>query len=114
MVVIDSTFIPALSTSRCRLQAKANADGSYTYVISATDPGVYNWLDPSGMEAGTFGARRQAVPGSAKPDQAVRNVRVVKLSALKDALPPGTIFATAAERKAQLEERARSYARRLE
>ena len=40
----------ALNTS----QAKWNSDGTITYVISARDPGVHNWLDSSGLHEGAL------------------------------------------------------------
>lgn len=94
-------------------QALANPDGTIAYVISARDPGVYNWLDPQGYGGGMFAIRWQALPADAAADQAVRSVRVVKLAALREALPVDTRFVTAAERRAQQAERAASYARRL-
>jgi len=94
-------------------QAKPNSDGTYTFVISARDPGVYNWLDPEGLGGGIVAARWQSLPADADPKRAVRDVRVVKLRALRQALPPETRFVTSAEREAQRLERSRSYARRL-
>lgn len=94
-------------------QAKLNPDGSLSYVISAKDPGVYNWLDTAGLSSGLFAIRWQAVPPGTQPDRAVRHAKVVKLSALKDVLLPGTPVVSAIERKAQLDFRARSYERRL-
>ena len=94
-------------------QAKPNADGTITYVIAPHDPGVYNWLDPVGLRSGLYAIRWQAVPKGTEADKAVRDARVVKLNALKDAMPPGTVFVTPAERKAQLEARVKSYERRL-
>jgi hypothetical protein len=94
-------------------QAKPNADGTYTFVISQKDPGVFNWLDPEGHSAGLFAIRWQSVPEGAKPETAVRDTAVVPLARLHEALPAGTRFVTPAERQAQQAERAASYARRL-
>ncbi len=95
-------------------QAHPNADGSYTWVISAADPGVHNWLDPDGREAGIMLLRWQVLPGEPSPAQAIREVRVVKRAALAAALPAGTRLVTRDERTAQRAERARQYQRRLE
>ncbi|MFO0690452.1 MAG: hypothetical protein U0900_17250 [Myxococcota bacterium] len=94
-------------------QSVANADGSITFVVSAKDPGVHNWLDPDGQSAGIVIGRWQVLPGEVDASKAVREVRVVKQGALREALPPGTRFVTPAEREAQRGERARQYTRRL-
>lgn len=95
-------------------QAKANPDGSFTFVVSARDPGVHNWLDPDGQSSGIFVLRWQVLPEDARPEDGIRDVRVVKREALRDALPAGTRFVTPAERAAQRAERARQFARRVE
>lgn len=94
-------------------QAKPNTNGTYTYVIAAKDPGVYNWLDSAGLGSGMLAMRWQAVPSSAHAEHAVRDLRVVKLDALKAALPSDTTFVTAAERRSQLAARAKNYERRV-
>ena len=95
-------------------QMRANVDGTYTYVIAAQDPGVYNWLDSAGLLAGMFTARWQGMPPHVtSPDGLVRSTQIVKLKSLKDALPPETVFISPSERKSQLAERAASYQRRL-
>ncbi len=95
-------------------QASANADGSYTYVISASDPGVHNWLDTAGLRTGTFCTRWQAMPEGVKAVGAVRETKVVKLAALDAALPAETVRVTAAQRAEQIAQRSRDYARRLQ
>ena len=100
------------SSSLNNAQARRNADGTYTFVISATDPGVHNWLDPEGFGAGIFAIRWQALPATATPERAIREVSVLPLAALRDRLPADA-FVTPAERRAQLDARARAHARRL-
>jgi len=95
-------------------QARANADGSYTYVISASDPGVHNWLDTAGLRVGTYCARWQALPEGVKSTGATREMTVVKLAALDAALPAETVRVTAAQRAEQIAQRRRDYARRLQ
>lgn len=95
-------------------QARANADGSYTYVISASDPGVHNWLDTAGLRTGTYCARWQALPEGVTSAGAARAMQVVKLAGLDAMLPPGMVRVTAEQRKAQIEQRRRDYARRLQ
>lgn len=95
-------------------QARANADGSYTYVISAGDPGVHNWLDTAGLKVGTYCARWQALPQGVTSAGAARSMTVVKLAGLDSALPPETVRVAPEQRKAQIEQRRRDYARRLQ
>lgn len=94
-------------------QARANADGTYTYAISVADPGVANWLDPSGLHAGTFCARWQKLPPGTTTDDAVRTIEVVKLSDLKRFFPTGAAWVTPAQRATQFKTRMASYERRL-
>lgn len=95
-------------------QASANADGSYTYVVAASDPGVHNWLDTAGLRTGTYCIRWQAMPEGVKAAGAVRGMEVVKLAALDTALPQATVRVTPAQRAEQIEQRRRDYARRLQ
>jgi len=94
-------------------QARPNADGTYTLVVSQRDPGVYNWLDPENQPAGMLAIRWQSLPAGARPENAIREVKVVPLAKLKQALPQETVFVTAAQRKSQRAERLASYQRRL-
>lgn len=101
------------TSSLNNVQARPNADGTYTFVISQRDPGVYNWLDPEDHAAGLFAIRWQSLPAGAKPEDAVRASKIVPLAKLKQALPPGTASITPAERATQRAERSASHARRL-
>lgn len=103
----------ARTSSLNNMQAKANADGTYTFVISAQDPGVYNWLDPEGYSAGMMAIRWQSGPEVQAPEKALRDSTLVKVQDLRTVLPVGTAFVTPAERAAQQAERAAQYARRL-
>ena len=101
------------SSSLNNAQARPNADGPYSFVVSRQDPGVYNWLDPEDHDAGIIAIRWQSLPAGATPENAIRNVAVVPLANLRAALPPETTFLSPQERKAQRSERAASHARRL-
>jgi hypothetical protein len=101
------------TSSLNNVQARPNADGTYTFVISERDPGVYNWLDPEDHAAGLFAIRWQSLPAGAKPEDAVRASKIVPLAELKRALPTGTASITPAERATQRAERSASHARRL-
>ncbi len=95
-------------------QARANPDGSYTYVITGKDPGVHNWLDTAGLRTGTYCARWQALPSGVNAKGAVRAMQLVKLANLGAALPAETARVTAEQRAAQIAQRRRDYARRLQ
>lgn len=84
-------------------QARANADGSITWIISPDDPGVWNWLDTAGLSCGMLAIRWQ---GGTLAEDPVREVRVVRLADITPDITPG-------ERVAQLRERKVSYRRRL-
>jgi hypothetical protein len=102
------------TSSLTQAQARPNNDGTYTYVVAATDPGVYNWIDTGGLSAGTFQFRWQELPENVtSAAEAIRSAQVVKLANLKSVLPAETVFVTAAERKAQLKMRQASYSRLL-
>lgn len=89
-----------------KAQSQPNADGTYTYVISATDPGVHNWIDTGGLPEGLLTLRMAEFPeGGAREDLSAQG-RVVKLPELPD-LPP------VVDRAAQLAERRAGYLRRL-
>jgi hypothetical protein len=83
-------------------------------VISVTDPGVHNWLDPSGLSRGFFQIRWQQVPSGKDMEGAIRGVKLVKLAELPGALPPGTKTISPADRAAQLVDRHSNYRLRLE
>lgn len=95
-------------------QVVANPDGRITYVISARDPGVHNWLDPDGQTAGIMVLRWQVLPPDPATEKGIVDVRVAKLAELREVLPDQTRFVTADEREKQRTERARQFHRRLE
>lgn len=94
-------------------QARANADGTYSYALSVKDPGVHNWLNPAGLHAGTYCARWQKLPAGVGTDDAVKRVEVVKLKDLKGIFSQKSDWVTPSQRAAQLRARVASYRRRL-
>ena len=92
-------------------QAIANADGTYTFVLSPTDPGIFNWLDTVGLNEGTIMLRLQRLPLLAT-NISVQS-RLVKLTELPGILPAGTRHVSASERQQILASRAAGFARRL-
>ncbi|HEX4378278.1 MAG TPA: hypothetical protein VHZ99_14095 [Steroidobacteraceae bacterium] len=101
------------STSLNASQATTNADGTLTYVLSAKDPGVHNWLDSAGLHDGILLSRWEIFPGEVQADKAVRAVRVVKSANLAGALPQGGSRVDASQRQQWLSERTKSYEHRL-
>jgi hypothetical protein len=94
-------------------QSVPNPDGNYTYVVSAVDPGVYNWVDTSGTHEGILTLRWAEFPDGRPGARVFAESRLVRLDQLRAQLPPGTRFVTPEERRQQLERRAASYAWRL-
>jgi hypothetical protein len=93
-------------------QAEADADGSYTYVVSASDPGVRNWADTEGLHEGLVLIRWQALPPDlASADDAVRSTRVIKIADVLQLLPTATRV-TPQLRQQQYAARAQAYANR--
>lgn len=93
-------------------QSVANPDGSYTFVVSARDPGVNNWLDTAGLREGTAMVRWQGLPSTPVNGGPGVSAEVVKLSEL-DARYPGLARVTPAERAAALNARLQGYLRRI-
>jgi hypothetical protein len=91
-------------------QAVRNADGTQSYVVSMSDPGVANWLDTAGLHQGLGIMRWQAVPKDMTNQGLVRDFRVIKHTDL--AKMPELARVTPAERRAALAKRARGYANR--
>jgi hypothetical protein len=78
-------------------QAKIDPDGKFRAVVSASDPGVANWLDTGGSLNGMLIGRWYACDTHPTP-QLTR----VKLSELSSRLPPDIPRVTADERKEAL------------
>lgn len=98
-------------TSLNTAQSTPDKDGNYTYVISPRDPGVANWLDTNGLRDGFGIVRWQAVPAEMTNAGLMRGYRVIKLADV--AKLRGVARVTPAQRRAQLERRAREWANRL-
>ncbi|MBY4693781.1 hypothetical protein K6W21_06675 [Burkholderia latens] len=93
-------------------QAVANPDGTFTFVVSPTDPGVYNWVDTVGIHAGFLNLRWQGVPAASTGAAPSAHATLVKLANLRSVLPATMRYVTPAERAAQLAARKASYASR--
>ena len=91
-------------------QVAPNPDGSITYVISPSDPGVANWLDTTGLAAGLCVIRWQGVPSGEKAEMLLQDFRVIQLADLESM--PGIPRVTPEQRRKQLARRAIGYTAR--
>ncbi len=102
------------NTSLTSHASMADADGRYTYVISARDPGVHNWIDTCGQQEVLMLYRWQGLPReTVRGGPALSLVRMVKLGGLDVTLPKGTARVGAEDRRRQLEGRAAAFRRRI-
>lgn len=93
-------------------QSVANPDGSYTIVVSPTDPGVANWVSTGGLNQGTISIRFQDLAPNGTNLPKVSS-QVVALSDLSTVLPAGTTYVTVADRQAALDQRKAGYDNRF-
>ncbi|KAJ5778081.1 hypothetical protein N7520_001327 [Penicillium odoratum] len=94
-------------------QAVANSNGTYTLVVSREDPGVYNWVNTTGLNEGTIMVRWQGLPTSDSDSTSVAiTTQLVQLSDLASVLPTETKYVTSEERADQLAQRVAGYALR--
>lgn len=93
-------------------QMATDADGRVTSVIALHDPGIHNWLDPTGLGDVLVLYRWQGLPDPAALRPTIVS-RKVKLAELDDVLPPGVVRITPAERIEQLARRRAAFDRRF-
>ena len=74
-------------TSLNNEQARRNPDGTYTIVISPTDPGYDNWVSTGGLNQGTISIRFQDLAESGAMPTVVTS-EVVTHDELHQLLPP--------------------------
>jgi hypothetical protein len=86
LVTLDWTHA---QTSLNRSQATVDADGVLRVVVSATDPGIANWMDTTGYRTGVVQCREI---GSAEVPELT--AAVVPLASLDEYLPAGTARVT--------------------
>ncbi len=88
--ITDNYWDQQTSLNNASNQAKPNADGTYTVVISKNDPGVANWVSTGGLNQGTVSIRFQDL-GDEAP---MVSSKVVKIENLRDpdVLPADTVF----------------------
>lgn len=95
-----------------KAQSVPNEDGTYTYVIAPTDPGVANWIDSDGLHEAILTLRMAEFGGDGPTEDLGARGRVVKLDDLDKEVPSLRRVSTA-ERSAELAERRAAYLRRL-
>jgi len=81
-------------------QARADRDGVLRVVVSARDPGVWNWLDTTGNAQGLIQGRWMECD-----TQPVPSIRKLALAEVRAALPADTRTITPAQRDALIRER---------
>jgi len=81
-------------------RTKVDGDGKVRLILSHEDPGYHNWLDTQGFERGNLTYRNLLSDAST-----TLNTRLVKRSALAQALPAETVRVTPEQRIAQLRAR---------
>lgn len=92
-------------------QAVANANGTYTLVLSRVDPGVNNWINVIEGGMGIFMIRFQGLAESEENSSPIQLLsQLVPLKQLKSVLPKGPKRVTSQERETQITERAKGYA----
>ena len=95
-----------------KAQSVPNDDGTYTYVISPTDPGVANWIDSDGLREGILTLRMAEFGEHGPREDLGAHGRVVPLDELEKAVP--TLRRVSAQQRAtELAERRAAYLRRL-
>jgi hypothetical protein len=87
--------------------ARLSTDGRFRAVISLTDPGVPNWLDPAGHTEGGIYGRWYDCDSAPVP-----TIQRVKLSQLREHLPRETPAVSPAERAEEIRQRVKACQRR--
>ena len=84
-------------------------DGYTYYVVSATNPGVANWLDSNGVTSGEIFARLENLPDGTDPTGLPVTTELVPVADVASYLPADTPTVSPAEYAADMAERVFSY-----
>jgi hypothetical protein len=84
-------------------------DGYTYYVVSATNPGVANWLDSNGVSSGEIFARFENLPDGTDPTGLPVTTEVVPVADVANYLPADTPTVSPAEYAADMSQRVFSY-----
>jgi Protein of unknown function (DUF1214) len=96
-------------TSSNDIQANHNPDGTITFVISKQDPGVYNWIDTTGLKYPKVMLRWQQLPKDPNAKAPELTGKLVKLKRLKDELPESMKYVSDDAREKQIRKRIKSH-----
>jgi len=99
-------------TSLNNAQMTPDDDGRFTFVVSARDPGVHNWLETMGLHELHVSSRWQGISPATVKSPAI-TTRRVKLAELEAVLPAGVRRVTPMQRARQSVERQQTYDRRF-
>lgn len=89
-------------------QAVLDPDGMLRIVVSASDPGLANWLDTGGIPEGTMTYRYNGAKSHPSP-----STRLVRLDELDQHVPANAARSTPAQRSAEIERRRRALSQRF-
>ncbi|MEB3023121.1 hypothetical protein [[Mycobacterium] crassicus] len=109
---VYATNLPATlaQTSLNGTQSFLSNDGYTYYVISATNPGVANWLDSGGVTSGEIYMRYQNIPLADRPPVPLPvETQVVPVDDVAKYLPTDTPIISPAQYAADMNERVLSY-----
>ena len=96
-------------SSRNKDQMAKNPDGSFTVIVSPTDPGLQNWVDTEGLSEGMLFLRWAAIAGGPDAPKPAVESKIGPMSKLADAVPPTLGKVDKAEREREVRQRARDY-----
>lgn len=113
-IEIESAFAQTLpytlaQTSLNNTQAFVDPSGDTYYVISATNPGVANWLDTGGLSNGEVFVRFENVPTGSDATGLDVTTQVVPVADVRQYLPADTPTVNPAEYAAEMTGRVLSY-----
>ena len=94
-------------------QSKINDSGTYSFILSQEDPGIHNWLDPSGLSEGILTLRWSGFPNGVVGKDLFVKSEVISIEDAKKNISKAQIISSK-EREEQLQKRSRSYSWRLE
>ncbi|MEB3034277.1 hypothetical protein [[Mycobacterium] nativiensis] len=109
---VFGTNLPATlaQTSLNGSQSFLSNDGYTYYVVSATNPGVANWLDSGAVTSGEIYMRYQNIPEADRPTTPLPvETQVVQVADVAKYLPTDTPTVSAAQYAADMNERVLSY-----
>jgi hypothetical protein len=99
-------------TSLNGAQMAADADGNFSFVIAAQDPGVHNWLDTTGLHEFVVGLRWQGISPNVKHPPQVRT-QVANAEHIAGAIPAAIRKVSSEQRATQIRDRKEAYDRRF-